>query len=165
MNIQERIIHQLEALDIEFEHFRHEAVTSVAIGKEIYAREGIQGIHVKNLFLRNKKGSQHYLVTVLADKEVDLKKLSDTLEDRKLGFASSERLQKHLGIAPGCVSPLALINDTQLHTKVVFDADIDSSEHIHIHPGINTASVVITVKDLVRFVECLGFEIFWTEIA
>lgn len=163
--MQDLITQQLEKLQIPYEHFEHEPVFTAEEGRKIYQQSGIQGAHVKNLFLRNKKGSQHYLVTVMADKDVDLKELSETVEDRKLGFASPERLDTYLRIKPGSVSPLALVNDAEKHVKVVFDEDIRNAEKIHIHPGINTESVVIAVEDLEQFVTSLDYEIFWTNFA
>ena len=161
--MKNEIKQHLDKLNITCQYFTHEPVTSVDRGKEIYAHEGIEGIHVKNLFLRNKKGSQHYLLTVMADKEIDLKKISELVEDRKLGFASEDRLWKYLEIKPGSVSPLALVNDTERHVKVVFDEDIFKNDKIHIHPGINSQSVVMDTKDLQMYVESLSYEIFYIE--
>src|SRR5207237_10923547 len=71
----------------------------------------LPGAKTKNLFLRNKKGDRHFLVTVPHDAAVDLNVLGEQLGAGRLGFASPERLMKHLGITPGAVSLLALVND------------------------------------------------------
>ena len=157
------ILSLLDQLGISYQHFTHEPVFTCEEGVDIYAQHGITGGHVKSLFLRNKKGSQHYLAMVLADKQVDLKELSSQVEDRKLGFASPERLDKYLCVKPGSVSPLALIHDTERHVKVIFDADVQEMESLHIHPGINTESVVLAVSDLQKYVEHLEYEIQFIE--
>ncbi len=162
--MQTQIQQKLEVLSISYEHFVHDPVTSVEIGKTIYKKEGIDGIHVKNLFLRNKKGSQHYLLVVLADKDVDLKDISTKVDDRKLGFASEERLWKYLQVKPGSVSPLALIHDKEVHVKVIFDEAIFEVDKIHIHPGINTESIVVSTQALKLYIESIGQSIQLIEI-
>ena len=64
------------------------------------------GAKTKNLFLRDKKGRRHFLVTVPHDIAVDLDALGAALGVGGVGFASAERLQKYLGITPGSVSLL-----------------------------------------------------------
>jgi len=53
--------------------------------------------HCKNLFLRNKKGTRHYLVVAEHRKPVDLRRAADLVGDDRLSFGSPERLMKHSG--------------------------------------------------------------------
>src|SRR5882757_11118740 len=73
-------------------------------------RGELPGHHIKNLFLRNKK-EQMWLVVALEDRAIDLKRLGEMLGAGRLSFGSPERLKRHLGVEPGSVTPLALIND------------------------------------------------------
>ena len=99
----------LEKNKVEYERHDHEAVFTVEESKQLSPE--LDGASTKNLFLRDKKGSRHFLVTVPEDKQVDLKALSGKLDSSRLSFASPERLKMHLGIEPGSVSLLALAND------------------------------------------------------
>ena len=86
----------LDANNVSYERHDHQAVFTVEESK-ILSPE-LNGASTKNLFLRDKKGLRHFLVTVLEDKKVDLKALSYVLDSSRLSFASPERLKKHLGI-------------------------------------------------------------------
>src|SRR5437868_14531734 len=81
----------------------------------------LPGAKTKNLFLRDKKGARHFLVTVPHDLAVDLAALGVLLEAGRLSFASPERLEKHLRITPGSVSLLALCNDDAHAAEFVID--------------------------------------------
>ncbi len=81
----------------------------------------LPGAKTKNLFLRDKKGARHFLVTVPAARAVDLNALGAALGAGRLGFASPERLHKHLAITPGSVSLLALVNDAAGAVEFVID--------------------------------------------
>ena len=81
----------------------------------------LPGAKTKNLFLRDKKGARHFLATVPHDLPVDLNALGSALAAGRLGFASPERLAKHLGVTPGSVSLLALVNDAARAVEFVID--------------------------------------------
>ena len=111
----------------------------------------LEGASTKNLFLRDKKGSRHFLVTVPEDKQVDLKALSGKLDCSRLSFASPERLKTHLGIEPGSVSLLALANDNENKVEAFIDQDIWQAEAILCHPLVNTSTLVIPREDMGQF--------------
>ena len=110
----------------------------------------------KNLFLRDRKGARHLLVTVPPERAVDLNALGAALGVGRLGFASAERLQKHLAITPGSVSLLALVNDTAGAVEFVIDRALWEAAAIQAHPLVNTATVVLTHADLDRFLAATG---------
>lgn len=112
---------------------------------------GLDGAPVKNLFLRNKKGNRHYLVIVGIDKQADLRRLAKAIGDDRLSFASPERLARHLGLAPGSVSPFGLINDADRAVTVIIDADLRRADRVIFHPNVNTASVTLSFADFERF--------------
>jgi Ala-tRNA(Pro) deacylase len=94
---------------IELQRFEHPPVMTVEESERLVPR--LPGAKTKNLFLRDKKGARHFLVTVPYKVAVDLIALGVQLGAGRLGFASAERLMKHLGVTPGWVSLLALVND------------------------------------------------------
>jgi Ala-tRNA(Pro) deacylase len=116
----------------------------------------LPGAKTKNLFLRDKKGARHFLVTVRHDLAVDLAALASALGARGLGFASPERLAKHLGIAPGSVSLLALVNDRGRAVEFVIDRALWDAPAVHAHPLTNDATMVLAHADLERFLAATG---------
>ncbi|MED1472383.1 prolyl-tRNA synthetase associated domain-containing protein [Bacillus salipaludis] len=141
----------LEQLNISFKKYEHVPVFTVEEIRNLDIT--IPGGHTKNLFLRNRKGDKHFLVIVLEDKDVDLKRLSKLIESTPLSFASSERLNKYLGVYPGAVGPFGLINDVTNHVQVVLDSDILNKDTINFHPNVNTATVNLSVQDLRRYLD------------
>ena len=116
----------------------------------------LPGAKTKNLFLRDKKGIRHFLVTVPHDLAVDLNALGATLGAGRLGFASPERLRKHLGIAPGSVSLLALVNDRDDAVEFVLDQRLWDAPAVQAHPLVNDQTMVIEHGDLERFLAATG---------
>jgi len=116
----------------------------------------LPGSKTKNLFLRDKKGLRHFLVTVRHDLAVDLDALGSVLDARNLGFASPERLMKHLGVTPGSVSLLALVNDRGATVEFVIDRALWGAPAIHAHPLTNDATMVIAHAGLERFLAATG---------
>lgn len=134
------------ALGIAPQITEHDAVFTVAESQHL--RGVIPGVHTKNLFLKDKKGSL-FLITAPEDAQIDLKRLHTLIGAKgRVSFASSELLAKHLGVLPGSVTPLALINDharavTGFLHPTVADADI-----VNVHPLRNTATVSMRGADL-----------------
>ena len=136
-------------LSISFELFEHAAVFS---SQEAHRLEmDLPGLANKNLFLRDEKRGRYFMVTVAAAKRVDLKALGRLLGVKGLTFASAEDMETLLGISPGSVSLLALVNDRAGKIEVHLDIDVWSSGFIQAHPLRNTATVVLSSTDLERF--------------
>ena len=152
----------LEKNEVEYERHDHEAVFTVEESKKLSPE--LEGASTKNLFLRDKKGSRHFLVTVQEDKQIDLKALSGKLDSSRLSFASTERLKTHLGIEPGSVSLLALANDHDKKVEAFIDKDIWQEEAILCHPLVNTSTLVIPRKDMGQFLEKTGHGVKLIEI-
>jgi len=147
----------LSSNDIEYEKFDHPAVFTCEQAQELIP-DDIPGADTKNLFLRDKKGKRHILVTVGYEKKVDLKALSELLDAKKLGFGSPERLEKYLGITPGAVSILALLNDTDHAVECYIDEDLWQHDSFRVHPLVNTASLVISREGIEKFLQATGHE-------
>ena len=118
----------------------------------------LPGAKTKNLFLRDKKGARHFLVTVPHDLPVDLNALGAALGVGRLGFASPDRLMTHLGITPGSVSLLALCNDRAHAVEFVIDRRLWEAAAVQAHPLVNTATMVIEHAALARFLAATGHE-------
>ena len=132
----------------------HPPVMTVAESEQLVPP--LPGAKTKNLFLRDKKGARHFLVTVPYDLAVDLDALALLLGAGRLGFASADRLMKHLGVTPGSVSVLALVNDATKAVELVVDRRLWEAEAVHAHPLVNTATLVIPHGELERFLAATG---------
>lgn len=139
---------------IPYEAVEHEAVFTM----EEMERAGIdaRGCICKNLFLRDAKGRQHYLVTVPDERRVNLKWLSAALGSSNLSFASAERLDTYLKLPQGSVSPLGILNDKSRSVIFAADAALTSLPAIGVHPNDNTATVFLSFADLRRIIEAHG---------
>ncbi len=156
---EQKLYDLFEKIDISFTRHEHPPVYTVVEAKQYW--QGIEGAHAKNLFLRNNKGSQHYLVVLEESKTADLTGLSMKLASGKLSFASERRLMDYLGLETGAVSPLGLVNDTQKTVKVVVDRDLAKAGLVNFHPNVNTATITISYNDFVKFLNHCGNEVFY----
>lgn len=155
MTEQERsVAARLDELGIPYERHEHPPVPTVEAAEQYWA--GIDATHCKNLFVRNQKGTRHYLVILMHTKKADLRKVADQIGDGKLSFASPERLMTHLGLTPGSVSPFGLINDRGHAVRVVLDRDLKSAARVSFHPNVNTVTYVVSAVDFARFLAACG---------
>ncbi len=147
---EEQPVHaRLAQLDIAFDRHEHPPVATGDEGLEYW--NGIDAVHCKNLFLRNQKGTRHYLVILPVTKRADLRMVADQIGDGKLSFASAERLMTYLGVTPGSVSPFGLIHDTDHHVRVFLDKDLKAAARISFHPNINTRTLVLSFADFEKY--------------
>src|SRR5512144_1652126 len=121
----------LAAHGIDAPRHSHPPVMTVAESERLVPK--LPGAKTKNLFLRDKKGVRHFLVTVPHSLAVDLNALGEALGVGRLGFGSAERLGKHLGITPGSVSLLALVNDPSRAVQFVIDRRLWEAPAVQAH--------------------------------
>lgn len=138
----------LEASGVPHEKIEHPAVFNMADLNRL--RLPHPEAEAKNLFVRDDKKRNYYLITVHGEKRVDLKTFRQTHHTRPLSFASPEELQEKLGLAPGAVTPLGLLNDETRQIPLFLDSDFaPESSLICVHPNENTATVLLQARDLV----------------
>src|SRR5499427_4141852 len=148
------VIAALEALGIPVERYEHPAVASAVDAEEHWT--SIHAVHCKNLFLRNQKGTRHYLVILSHTTRADLRAVANQIGDGKLSFGSPERLMKYLGVTPGSVSPFGLIHDRDHHVRLFLDRDLKEARRISFHPNINTSTLTMAFGDFERFLGSCG---------
>ena len=117
----------------------------------------------KNLFVRDDKKQHYYLITVQGDKRVDLKSFRKMHGLRSLSFASAEELYELLGLIPGAVTPLGLLNDDGRRVQLFLDEAFQGGL-IGAHPNDNTATVWLRTADLVRLLEEHGNQVEWVRL-
>jgi Ala-tRNA(Pro) deacylase len=146
----------LQAHGIPAARHAHPPVMTVEESERLVPK--LPGAKTKNLFLRDKKGARHLLVTVRHDLAVDLVALGVLLDAGRLGFASAARLAKHLGVTPGSVSLLGLVNDRDAAVEFVIDRALWNARAVQAHPLRNDATMVLSHADLERFLAATGHE-------
>jgi Ala-tRNA(Pro) deacylase len=144
----------LESHAIAFERFDHAPVFTCE--EAALHTSHLRGEPTKNLFLRDKNGERHFLLSVPDHKQVDIKGLIPLLKTNKLSFGSAERLQKYLGVSPGSVTILGLIHDRDHAVEVFIDRDLWNASHLQCHPLLNTATLVISHEGIEKFLTTTG---------
>lgn len=139
--------------DFEHQVYEHPPVYTIE-ELDALALPGSEQI-VKNLFLRDDKKKNYYLVTLPGHKAVDLKGLREKIPSRKLSFANSEELMAHLKLESGSVTPLGALNDAERAVTVVFDQSL-RGQWVGVHPLENTATVFMAFDDLLSLLKDHG---------
>ncbi len=144
----------LEQLDIQYTKYEHEPVFTCEAALAAVPDE--RSVQTKNLFLRDKPGRRHFLLVTSCEKAVDIKSFAEKIGAGHLSFGSPERLQKHLGLTPGSVTVLGLVNDPSQAVELYVDADVWKREWWNCHPLINTATLVLSRESIERFLAHTG---------
>ena len=145
----------LDAHGVDHATTEHPAVFTVAEGEDIKA--AMPGGHTKNLFLKDAKG-QLWLISALGETQIDLKSLPPVIGSARLSFGAPDRLLAALGVTPGSVTALALINDPDHAVRFVLDAALARADPVTFHPLANTATTALSQTGFRRFLEALDVE-------
>jgi len=145
----------LGELNIDTTTVTHPPLHTVEESKAL--RGDLPGAHIKNLFLKDKKG-RLFLLTCLENRTVNMKTLDKVIGSARLSFGKPDLLWETLGVRPGAVTPFSLINDRGDNQKVTFvmDAALKESDLIHAHPLHNEATTAISSEGLAKFIDACG---------
>ena len=156
----QELLTQLENRGIEHQIFTHPPLHTVE--DALRERGDLGGSYVKNLYLRDRKGLMA-LVVCLNVREVNLQRLRRAIGYRRLSFASAERLLADLGVRPGSVSPLALINASPGSLTLFADRALLEEPLTNLHPLTNEMTVQLRCQDWVKMCQSWGFEVHWID--
>lgn len=121
------------------------------------------GGHIKNLYLRDNK-KRNYLIVAEQDRMIDLKALHQKLGTGRLSFGSADRLMEHLGVRPGAVTPLSMINGVKSNVQIFMDAELQSCAQIYVHPLVNDRTLGMSVDGLNAFFEKISVTVTWVDL-
>lgn len=152
----------LNELGIKYEYYEHPPVPTIEEAM-LYWKD-IEAAHCKNLFFRNHKGDRHYLVVFHYLHRMDVRSLEQKLKQGKISFASDWRLKKYLNLEPGSISPFGLLHDTTKHVKLFLDDNLQKFDRLSFHPNDNTASLVISKNDFIKYLDFVGNEKEWINL-
>lgn len=143
---KENVYKKLDELNIKYKKVDHKAVFTMEEMAELNLEN--EDEIVKNIFIRDDKKINYYLVLIAGNKRVNLKELRNNLGLRPLTFASEDDLERYLGLHKGSVTVLGVLNDTNHIVKVLIDEDIKKFKEIGVHPNENTASIWLKLEDI-----------------
>ena len=150
----------LSARGVSFEKTEHAAVYNMA---ELESITLPYPYSAKNLFVRDDRKQNYYMITVRGDKRVDLKEFSRKFGTRRLSFASPEDLMSITGLIPGEVTPLGLLSDAEKKVTLYLDSSFAGGV-IGVHPNDNTATVWLKADDLVELIREHGNTVIIAEL-
>lgn len=138
----------LDSVGVDFYRTDHPDAPSTTM--EVCAQvDAVLNIHIcKNLFLCNRQQTDFYLLIMPGDKHFKTKELSHQLGVSRLSFADGEHMERYLGVSPGSVTVLGLMNDTENKVRLIIDEDVLKEEWFGCHPCMNTSSVKFRTADL-----------------
>jgi Ala-tRNA(Pro) deacylase len=154
-----RLFELLDAAGIAHRTVEHAPVFTVAESNLI--RHNLPGLHCKNLFLRPANGGHPFcLATLKEDRVVSVNALARAAGWPRVSMASADELRAALGVEPGSVTPLGLINAPPGSVSFALDAAIaEGDAPLWSHPLRNSASTAMLPGDLRRFLEGLGHRV------
>lgn len=138
----------LDKLGIEYFRVDHDAAATIADCELVDVELGTK--MCKNLFLCNSQKTTFYLLLMPGDKHFKTKEVSHALGIARLSFAPEEYLVSLMGLRPGAVTVLGLMNDKEKSVNLLIDKDIMSEEYLGCHPCVNTSSLKIKMTDILE---------------
>ncbi len=156
----EQVIRLLEENQISYRCVSHPAVYTIEQMKQLDLPQ--TETVAKNLFLRDDRKKNYYLLTVRQDLRTDLKKIRKYLSCRPLSFASEDDLKRYLCLGKGEVTPLGLLNDEERKVKLILDTCFEH-KMIGVHPNTNTATVFLNCDDLEKLIRKHGNQIMYMD--
>ena len=148
----------------------HNIVYEVSEHKAVFNMEEAESLDLpypecdaKNLFIRDDKKQNYYLITVKGDKRVDLKEFRKQHGLRELSFASPEELSAVMGLIPGAVTPLGILNDVERRVHFYLDKSFIGGK-IGVHPNDNTATIWVQADELMDLIKKHGNAAEFTEL-
>ena len=156
-----KVIQKLNEMSISHETYSHKLSMKV---EELLENVPLPAgeTHTKNVFFKDKKHGM-FLVSTLPNADVNTKALAQLLGLQgkvNMRLSTEEQLMESLGVKPGCVGPLSILNNTAKDVTVVLDEGLfaDNIKKIHSHPLTNDVSTAVAPADLKKYFEALGIE-------
>ena len=172
MERQEQVERYLQAHHINYSCYNHPEGKTIEEAKRWWHNDG--SVHCKNIFMRNHKGNQHYLICFDCDHDLAIHDLEQRLKASlqaaghpapgKLSFASPERMMRYLGLEPGSVSPFGLINDTEHHVILFLDQNLQNAASLSFHPNDCRGTVVISQTEFRKYLKTVGNRVEWLQL-
>ena len=161
--MDEKVYELLNKLNIEYEVFKHQPLFTCEDVKMCDLK--LDGLDCKNLFVRNDKKTKYYLISLPAEKQVNIKQIAQCLKEKRFSFASDTDLQNILKVQSGSVSMFNLINCIDERVKYIIDNDILKNDKVCFHPNTNDKTIILNSKDINIILDELNIKYIAIDIA
>ncbi|MDP7180793.1 MAG: YbaK/EbsC family protein [Candidatus Woesearchaeota archaeon] len=138
----EKITDLLNKSNIEYEIIEHKPVYTSEEAAKVRGTSLDQGC--KALICKTEKGFVQACVS--GAKEIDLHKLKDVLNTKKIELATAEEVKELSGLSIGAVPPFGNL----FQIEVYLDNSVLKNEHIAFNAALHTKSIRMKAKDLVK---------------
>ena len=136
----------LDSLRIPYERTDHAPADTM---EDCYAIDRVlETVICKNLFLCNRQRTQYYLLMMPGTKPFHTKDLSRQIGSARLSFGDPESMEALLHIAPGSVSIMGLMNDTENRVQLLIDREVLEAPTLGCHPCVSTSSLRLSTRDV-----------------
>jgi len=152
---RDELFAMLDESVIDYQVTHHKPLMTVEDARSIRSGSDTDIGQIKNLFVHNKK-KKMWLLTLHEDRQIDLKQTAVQIGAGRFSFCNSERLMQYLGVIPGAVSPLALLNDAGCEVEFYIDETLMSHPVIHVHPLDNRVTVTMETGKMLDFLASHG---------
>lgn len=160
---EEETLALLGELGITYKRYEHPCALTMNDCENIGADIG--ATHFKNLFLTNRQQTDFYMLLIAPEKKFRTAEVSKQLGVSRLSFGTDALLFEKLGLLPGSVTPMALARQGAGDVTLLIDRDILAMDTVCVHPCVSTASLAMTVRDLLRFIGRCGNRVVYVDIA
>ena len=150
MSVEERCYEFLDGLGVPYDRADHDHGDTI---EALHDVEAVLGCEIcKNLLLTNRQMTELYLLLMPGEKPFKTRILSKEIGTARLSFATAEQMLLSLGVTPGSVSPLGLMNDREKKVHLLIDRELLSQSCVGVHPCRNTSTLKIAWDDLLHIV-------------
>ncbi|HFI0335893.1 TPA: prolyl-tRNA synthetase associated domain-containing protein [Streptococcus suis] len=156
------VFNKLAELGIDYEFIEHPAALTTEDADRYI--EGLEGVRTKSMFLTNKKKTAFYLLIMDDQKQLDMNHFRDLVGANRIRMASSDSLMEKMHLPAGVVSIFGLLHNVEKDIQVYFDKEILAQPILTFHPNVNTKTIFVKTKDVLRFVEEIGFSVHIVEL-
>ncbi len=164
-NNRQAVYDRLDSLGISYEVQEHAAFYTCQDVED--SGLTFEGLHIKNLFVRDSRSGQYYLVLLPWDQRLDVKGYRDLVGwSRRIAFCGDQELATYMGVAPGSCSVFGLLNDQDHVVTLIVGRTIATASpdtRINFHPNDNRATVTLTIEGMRTFIDSLGCTVIYDE--
>lgn len=143
----DKLIEQLNFLNIQYQILDHEVITTMEQGMEIMKK--LQGVVPVNIFLKDKKDN-YYLMIKNMNNKMKINEIGKKLNIKDLQSVKSDMMQEVLQVPSGCVTVFALVN---AKFTILIDEMIPKDGLINFHPLVNNKTMTISYDDMIKFIK------------
>lgn len=135
----------LEANDVPYEVFTYPPSHHSAV--EVAELAGVPPAQVYKTLVVQREGGKPLLVMIAGDRQLNLKRLAASLDEKKLHMAPQREAERLTGLQVGGISPLALLNRG---FEILLDQAATEQSQIYISAGRRGVNLRLAIDDLLR---------------